>query len=77
MHDMLAASEATDYHDLLIIMVDALDEYREVDGRYSDHRKALMWTLSIWVSFPSRFKPVVASRYFLSVVSEFIFEILV
>jgi len=45
-----------------IVVVDALDECGGVDGRHSDHRKALMRTLKSWSSLPGRFKLVVTSR---------------
>jgi NACHT domain len=61
-HETLTASETMDCESLPIVVVDALDECGGVDGRYSDHRKALMRTLKSWASLPGRFKLVVSSR---------------
>jgi hypothetical protein len=60
--EKLIDSEEIDSESLPIIVVDALDECGGVDGRHSDHRKALMRTLKSWSDLPGRFKLVVTSR---------------
>lgn len=45
-----------------IIVIDALDEWGGLDGRYSGYRKGLMRTIKSWSSLPSVFKLVVTSR---------------
>jgi hypothetical protein len=61
-HEILIASEGTYSESPPIIVVDALDECGGVDGRHSDHRKALMRALKNWSSLPGTFKLVVSSR---------------